>query len=63
MQEMTKEEYIGLLLHGTKAGKIATVRKDGRPHVVPILFDLDGETSVITTEGKSVKAETRVRVP
>lgn len=63
MQEMTKEEYRSFLLHGTRTGKIATVRKDGRPHVVPIWFDLDGETLVFTTGGKSVKAENIRRDP
>ncbi len=57
MQEMTEDEYREFLLHGTRTGKLATVRKDGRPHVVPIWFDLDGKTLVFTTGGKSVKAD------
>jgi nitroimidazol reductase NimA-like FMN-containing flavoprotein (pyridoxamine 5'-phosphate oxidase superfamily) len=39
------------------------VRRDGRPHVVPIWFDLDGETLVFTTGGNSVKAENIRRDP
>lgn len=61
MQEMTKEECRDFLLHGTRTGKLGTVRKDGRPHVVPIWFDLDGETIVFTTGNKSVKAENMKR--
>jgi PPOX class probable F420-dependent enzyme len=56
MKEMTAAEYRDFLLVGTWTGKLATVRKDGRPHVVPIWFDLDGETIVFTTGHDSVKA-------
>jgi PPOX class probable F420-dependent enzyme len=56
MQEMTTDECRDFLLHGTRTGKIATVRKDGRPHVVPIWFDLDDKTIVFTTGLDSVKA-------
>lgn len=52
---MTKAEYREFLLRGTKTGKLATVRKDGRPHVVPIWFDLDGDAVIFTTGGRSVK--------
>ena len=44
------------LLYGTRTGKIATVRKDGRPHVVPIWFVLDGNTLIFNTGETSVKA-------
>ncbi len=60
---MTNPEYRDFLLHGTRTGKLATVRKDGRPHVVPIWFDLDGETLVFTTGGESVKTENIRRDP
>ncbi len=63
MSEMTKKEIKRFLLHGTRTGKLATVRKDGRPHVVPIWFDLDGETIVFTTGGESVKARNMKRDP
>ncbi|HWP91213.1 MAG TPA: PPOX class F420-dependent oxidoreductase [Thermodesulfobacteriota bacterium] len=60
---MTKKEIRKFLLHGTRTGKLATVRKDGRPHVVPIWFDLDGEAIVFTTGGESVKARNMKRDP
>ncbi len=44
------------LLYGTRTGKIATVRKDGRPHVVPIWFVLAGNTLIFNTGETSVKA-------
>lgn len=63
MAEMTKREIRKFLLHGTRTGKLATVRKDGRPHVAPIWFDLDGEEIVFTTGGESVKAVNMKRDP
>ncbi len=44
------------LLQGTHTGKLATVRKDGRPHVVPIWFVLDGDTLIFNTGDTTVKA-------
>ena len=63
MLEMSKEEYINFLLEGTKTGKLATVRDDGRPHVVPIWFVLDGEDLVFNTGELSVKARNMKRDP
>jgi PPOX class probable F420-dependent enzyme len=45
------------LLTGTRTGKLATVRADGRPHIVPIWFDLDGETIIFMTGKETVKAK------
>lgn len=56
MQTMSVEEYKQFLTKGTRTGKLATVRKDGRPHVTPIWFDLDGDELVFTTWHESVKA-------
>jgi PPOX class probable F420-dependent enzyme len=63
MQEMTRAEYRSFILEGTRTSKLATVRKDGRPHVVPIWFDLDGDTIVFTTGGGSIKAINMRRDP
>ena len=43
MHEMSDEERRAFLLEGTRTGKLATIRRDGRPHVVPIWFLLDGD--------------------
>lgn len=51
------------LLYSTRTGKCATVRADGRPHVVPVWFLLDGNDIVFTTWGKSVKAHNIRRDP
>ncbi len=44
------------LLEGTRTGKLATVRADGRPHVVPVWFTLDGDTLIFTTGKSSIKS-------
>jgi PPOX class probable F420-dependent enzyme len=40
-REMTRDETRAFLLEGTRTGKLATTRADGRPHVTPIWFVLD----------------------
>jgi len=54
--EIQSPELRAFLLAGTRTGKLATVRADGRPHVVPIWFLVDGDTIVFTTWHTSVKA-------
>ena len=49
MQKMTPEEEKAFLLSGTRTGKLATVRADGRPHVAPVWFLLDGDDVIFTT--------------
>ena len=56
-ETMTKEEYLRFLAQGTRTGKLATVAADGRPHVVPIWFVLDGDLIVFTTEDVTAKAK------
>lgn len=50
-----------------RTGKLAVVRADGSPHVVPVWVDLDGEdlvfmTSAATIKGKSILRDGRVAV-
>ena len=40
---------------GTRTGKLATVREDGRPHVMPVWFVLDGDDLVFMTGAETVK--------
>jgi len=63
MAEMSNAEIRRFLMQGTFTGKLATVKKDGGSHVVPIWFVLDsGNTGgkvrniVFTTTDTSVKA-------
>ena len=52
---MTSDERRAFLLDGTRTAKLATVRRDGRPHVVPVWFDLDGDDLLFTTGAETVK--------
>jgi PPOX class probable F420-dependent enzyme len=63
MKTMSNEESKQFLLTGTRTGKLATVRADGRPHVAPIWFDLDGDDLVFMTWHESVKAANMRRDP
>ena len=63
MQNMTAEETRRFLLDTPRTGKLSTVQADGRPHVVPIWFDFDGETLVFTTWHTSVKTRNLRRDP
>ena len=56
MRDMRPEEVRDFLLSGTRTGKLATVRADGRPHVVPIWFTVRDEHLVFNTHTSSVKA-------
>ena len=62
MEHLTAEQR-AFLLKDTRTGKLATVRKDGRPHVVPIWFVLDGNELVFTTGERTVKAANMRRDP
>jgi PPOX class probable F420-dependent enzyme len=61
---MSEQEWRSFVMVGTRTGKLATTRKDGSPHVVPIWFVLD-ETGafVFTCDGGSVKAKALRRDP
>jgi PPOX class probable F420-dependent enzyme len=55
MAAMTDEQWRAFITEGTRTGKLATTRRDGRPHVVPIWFVLDGDDLVFNTGAESVK--------
>lgn len=63
MREMTGYEVQAFLMEGTRTGKLGVVRVDGRPHVTPIWFVLDGEDLVFTTAASSVKGRALRRDP
>jgi PPOX class probable F420-dependent enzyme len=63
MHKMAPAEYRAFLMEGTRTGKLATTRADGRPHVVPIWFVLDGDTLVFTTGAATVKGRNMQRDP
>jgi PPOX class probable F420-dependent enzyme len=51
------------MLHGTRTGKLATVREDGRSHVVPVWFDMDKDSILFTVGETSLKARNLLRDP
>ena len=55
MEKMTPAEWRAFLLADARTAKLATVRPDGRPHVAPVWFSLDGEDLVFMTMANSVK--------
>ena len=54
MGQLTSE-HRNFLMEQVRTAKLATVRKDGRPHVTPVWFELDGDTLVFSTWHTSVK--------
>lgn len=58
---MTEAEIRAFLTAGTRTGKLATVRADGSPHVVPIWFVLDGDDLVFNTGADTVKGKALTR--
>ena len=46
---MSDTEYRDFVTAGTRMAKWATTRRDGRPHVAPVWFVLQGDDLLITT--------------
>lgn len=61
MPKMTDQEWHDFVSSGTRTGKLAVVRKDGSPHVVPIWFVLDGDDVVFNTGEDTVKGRAIAR--
>lgn len=55
MRTMTPEETRAFLQEGVRNAALATTRADGRPHVAPVWFTLDGDDLLMTTSPASVK--------
>jgi PPOX class probable F420-dependent enzyme len=73
MTEMSKKEIRKFLVQGTLTGKLATVKKDGSPHLVPIWFTLDRSnnnsngdiiftTNSMSVKGKNIRRDNRVSI-
>lgn len=63
MQHMTPDEYRHFMLATARTGKIASVREDGRPHLAPIWFDMEGDLIYFTSWHTTVKAHNFQRDP
>src|SRR5687768_10691729 len=55
MRPMTPEETRAFLLEGTRTAALATTRADGRPHVAPVWFTLDGDDLLFNTGASTIK--------
>jgi PPOX class probable F420-dependent enzyme len=60
---MSNEEAYRFLAEGRRTGKLATVQADGRPHVAPIWFVLDGPDLVFNTGAETAKGRALRRDP
>jgi PPOX class probable F420-dependent enzyme len=61
MAKMREGAWREFMIADPRTGKLAVVRPDGRPHVRPIWFDLDGDEIVFTTWHTTVKARAILR--
>ena len=62
---MTRAEWLAFLDAPVRPAMLANTRKDGRPHLAPVWYALDGETLVFTTgadtvKGRSIRRDGRV---
>jgi PPOX class probable F420-dependent enzyme len=60
---MTPEQAKAFLAAGTRTGKLATTRADGRAHVAPIWFIVDGDDLVFMTGAGTLKGKSLLRDP
>jgi PPOX class probable F420-dependent enzyme len=60
---MSEDEMRAFLTQGTRTAKVAVVRRDGAPLVVPVWFVLDGREVVFTTGSESIKGRALRRDP
>jgi PPOX class probable F420-dependent enzyme len=63
MEQMDDAQWREFAAAGTRTGKLAVVQADGRPHVTPIWFLIDGNEIVFTTHHGSIKARAIRRDP
>lgn len=61
MEHMTQKEIRAFLMDTPRTGKLATVREDGRPHLAPIWFTMDGDDILFMTWHTSVKGKNILR--
>jgi PPOX class probable F420-dependent enzyme len=59
---MSRDQWLAFLRSPVRPAMLATTRADGRPHVVPIWYDLDDDGSLLFNTGaKSVKGRNVLR--
>lgn len=63
MKKLNPKECREFLMEQPWTASVATVREDGRPHVAPVWFVMDGKDIIFTTWHESVKARNLQRDP
>jgi PPOX class probable F420-dependent enzyme len=61
MATMTDSEWRAFVTSGTKLAHVALTRPDGRPHVTPVCFILDGDELAFALSAGSVKSKILAR--
>jgi PPOX class probable F420-dependent enzyme len=61
MATMTENEWQSFVTAGTRLAHIALTRADGRPHVTPVCFILDGDELAFVLSPGSVKGKSLAR--
>ena len=56
-------EEIKALVRGANFGHLATLMRDGTPHVDPVWIDLEGDTILVCSGAGSLKAKNTKRDP
>ena len=52
MPPMNDDDAYAFILERPRTAKLATVRKDGRPHVIPVWIDVDDERRIVFNAGE-----------
>jgi PPOX class probable F420-dependent enzyme len=63
MHIMTTQQWQEFVTAGTRTAKLAVTRADGRPHVAPVWFVLDGSDVILMTGAGTVKGKALRRDP
>jgi PPOX class probable F420-dependent enzyme len=61
MTTMTDSEWRAFVSEGTRLAHVALTRADGRPHVTPVCFVLDGDELAFALSPGSVKGKSLAR--
>lgn len=68
MAEMSPDEWRAFLREPARPAMLATVRRDGRPHVAPVWIAVDGDDTIVfttgagTVKGRAIRSDPRVAI-
>jgi nitroimidazol reductase NimA-like FMN-containing flavoprotein (pyridoxamine 5'-phosphate oxidase superfamily) len=61
MATMNDDEWRSFVTAGTRLAHVALTRSDGRPHVTPVCFILDGDDIAFALSPGSIKGKSLAR--